>query len=126
MIASETQAVAARLGYDEADDLRRDVSLAARRIGHAVDLTVRSARQALPPHRVLSFIKRERKPNYVQADHGLIISSGEVGLSRATNASDPLVGLQAGALAAQRGLVLSPVTADNLGQRGQALPSPWP
>ena len=72
--------MAARLGYSEADDLRRDVSLAARRIGQAVDLTVRAARQALPQHRVLSFIKRERKPNYVHADHGLIISSGEVGL----------------------------------------------
>ena len=126
LISSETPAVATRLGYHEADDLRRDVSLAARRIGHAVDLTVRAARQALPPHRVLSFIKRERKPNYVPADHGLIISSGEVGLGRTTNASDPLVGLRAGALAARRGLVLSPVTADNLGQQGQTLPSPWP
>jgi [protein-PII] uridylyltransferase len=127
LISSETPAVATRLGYDEADDLRLDVSLAARRIGQAVDLTVRAARQALPPpHRVLSFVKRERKPNYVRADHGLIISSGEVGLGRTTNASDPLVGLRAGALAARRGLVLSPVTADNLGRHGQALPSPWP
>jgi [protein-PII] uridylyltransferase len=126
LISSETDAVAIRLGYSEADDLRRDVSLAARRIGQAVDLTVRAARQALPQHRVLSFIKRERKPNYVQADHGLIISSGEVGLGRATSASDPLVGLRAGALAAQRGLILSPVTAENLGKQGQALPTPWP
>jgi [protein-PII] uridylyltransferase len=126
LIFSETAAVAAQLGYREPDDLRRDVSLAARRIGQAVDLTVRAARQALPQHRVLSFIKRERKPNYIQADHGLIISSGEVGLGRATNASDPLVGLQAGALAARRGLVLSPVTADNLGKQGQAQPTPWP
>ena len=128
LISSETPAVATRLGYHETDDLRRDVSLAARRIGHAVDLTVRAARQALPPpRRVLSFVKRERKPNYVPADHGLIIiSSGEVGLGRTTNASDPLVGLRAGALAARRGLVLSPVTADNLGRQGQALPSPWP
>ena len=126
LIFSETEAVAARLGYGEADDLRRDVSLAARRIGQAVDLTVRAARQALPQHRVLSFVKRERKPNYVQADHGLIISSGEVGLGRTTSASDPLVGLRAGALAAQRGLVLSPVTADNLGKQGQAPSTPWP
>jgi [protein-PII] uridylyltransferase len=126
LISSEASAVATRLGYDEADDLRRDVSLAARRIGHAVDLTVRAARQALPQHRVRTFIKRERKPNYVAADHGLIISSGEVGLGRATDASDPLVGLRAGALAAQRGLVISPVTAENLGQQGQALPRPWP
>jgi len=126
LISTEADAVAARLGYSEADDLRRDVSLAARRIGQAVDLTVRAARQALPQHRVLSFIKRERKPNYVHADHGLIISSGEVGLGRATSASDPLVGLRAGALAGQRGLILSPVTAENLGKQGQALPTPWP
>jgi [protein-PII] uridylyltransferase len=126
LIFSETEAVAARLGYGEADDLRREVSLAARRIGQAVDLTVRAARQALPQRRVLSFVKRERKPSYVQADHGLIISSGEVGLGRTTSASDPLVGLRAGALAAQRGLVLSPVTADNLGKQGQCPPTPWP
>ena len=41
----------------DADDLHRDVSMAARRIGHAVDLTVRAARQALPQRRVLSFIR---------------------------------------------------------------------
>jgi [protein-PII] uridylyltransferase len=126
LIFSETDAVAARLGYTEPDDLRRDVSLAARRIGHAVDLTVRAARQALPPRRVLSFIKRERKPDYIKADHGLIIHSGEVGLGPGTNPDDPLVGLRAGALAAQRGLLLSPVTAENLGKQGQALPTPWP
>jgi [protein-PII] uridylyltransferase len=126
LIASETQAVATRLGYRHSDDLHRDISLSARRIGHAVDLTVRAARQALPQHRVLSFIKRERKPQYVRADHGLIISSGEVGLGRGISAADPLVGLRAGALAAQRGLVLSPVTAENLGKQGQELPTPWP
>jgi [protein-PII] uridylyltransferase len=126
LISSETQAVATRLGYHHPDDLHRDVSLAARRIGHAVDLTVRAARQAVPQHRVLSFIKRERKPQYVQADHGLIISSGEVGLGRGISAADPVVGLRAGALAAQRGLVLSPVTAEHLGRQGEALPTPWP
>jgi [protein-PII] uridylyltransferase len=126
LISSETQAVATRLGYHHPDDLHRDVSLAARRIGHAVDLTVRAARQAVPQHRVLSFIKRERKPQYVQADHGLIITSGEVGLGRGISAADPVVGLRAGALAAQRGLVLSPVTAEHLGRQGQALPTPWP
>jgi [protein-PII] uridylyltransferase len=126
LIFSEAEAVATRLGYREPDDLRREVSLAARRIGHAVDLTVRSARQALPPRRVLSFVKRERKPDYIKADHGLIIHSGEVGLGPGTNPEDPLVGLRAAALAARRGLVLSPVTADNLGKQGEALPTPWP
>ena len=126
LISSETLTVATRLGYHHPDDLHRDVSLAARRIGHAVDLTVRAARQAVPQHRVLSFIKRERKPQYVQANHGLIISSGEVGLGRGISAADPVVGLRAGALAAQRGLVLSPVTAEHLGSQGEALPTPWP
>ena len=126
LIASETPAVATRLGYNHPDDLHRDVTLAARRIGQAVDLTVRAARQAVPQHRVLSFIRRERKPNYIKADHGLIISSGEVGLDAGTTPSDPLVGLRAGALAAQRGLVLSPVTAANLGKQVHAMPAPWP
>jgi [protein-PII] uridylyltransferase len=126
LISSETDAVARRLGYSKADDLHRDVSLSARRIGHAVDLTVRAARQALPQRRVLSFIKRERKPDFIKADHGLIIHAGEVGLGPGTKPSDPLVGLRAGALAAQRGLVLSPVTADNLGKHGPELPTPWP
>jgi [protein-PII] uridylyltransferase len=56
----------------------------------------------------------------------LIIHAGEVGLGRTTDAGDPLVGLHAGALAAQRGLLLSPVTADNLGKLGRPLPTPWP
>jgi [protein-PII] uridylyltransferase len=127
LIFSEIEAVATRLGYREPDDLRREVSLAARRIGHAVDLTVRAARQALPPRGVvLNFIKRERRPDYVKVDHGLIIHSEEVGLGPGTDAADPVVGLRAGALAAQRGLILSPVTADNLGKRGHALTTPWP
>jgi [protein-PII] uridylyltransferase len=126
LIFSEIEAVATRLGYREPDDLRREVSLAARRIGQAVDLTVRAARQALPSRRVLPFMKRERKPDYIRADYGLIIHSDEVGLGPGTDAADPVVGLRAGALAAQRGLILSPVTADNLGKRGHALTTPWP
>jgi len=129
LLASEIDAVATQLGYADPDDLHRDVSMAARRVGHAVDLTVRAARaarQASPKRRVLSFVKRERRPEYSEAEHGLIVHQGEVGLGRATRADDPLVGLQAGALAARRGLALSPVTADNLGRHQPSLPSPWP
>ena len=125
LVLGEVDAVAQRLGYDDPDDLRRDVSLAARRIGHAVDLTARAARGAIPDRRVLSFVKRERRPEYVSADHGLIIHNGEVALGRQASASDPLTGLRAGALAAQRGLVLSPVTADNLGEHAPPLAAPW-
>jgi [protein-PII] uridylyltransferase len=126
LLLGEVTEVARRLGYPDRDDLHRAVSMAARRIGHAVDLTVRAARQVLPQRRVLSFVRRERRPDYTVADHGLIIHQGEVALGTQTSPRQPLIGLQAGALAAQRGLVLSPVTAANLGREAPALPTPWP
>jgi [protein-PII] uridylyltransferase len=66
LLASEAADVAERLGFPDTDSLHRDVSLAARRIGHAVDLTVRAARQVIPQRRVLSFARRERAPVYSQ------------------------------------------------------------
>ena len=126
LLLEQVDPVARQLGYDDPDELRRDVSLAARWIGHAVDLTVRAAQGAVPQRRLLSFTRRERRPEYVEADHGLIIHGGEVALGRRASASDPLIGLRAGALAASRGLMLSPVTADNLGRLAPALPVPWP
>ena len=126
LLAGEVEAVAERLGYADPDDLHREVSLAARRIGHAVDLTVRAAQASVPQRRVLTFGRRGRGPVYTEAEHGLIIHQGEVGLARLESAARPAVGLQAGALAASRGLVLSPVTAENLGLHAPALPTPWP
>ncbi len=126
LLLTEVAEVAHRMGYTDPDDLHRDVSMAARRIGHAVELTVRAARQVIPERRVLSFVKRERRPSYVQAEHGLIIHQGEVALGRSAQPDDPLLGLRAGALASQRGLVLSPVTAQNLGLHAPELPVPWP
>ena len=126
LLASEVDDVAKLLGYASTDGLRREISLAARRIGHAVDITSRAARQAsVPQRRVLSFVRRERKPVYEQAGHGLIVHQGEVGLDKATDPAAPLLGLYAGALAARRGLVLSPVTATNLGAHAPPIPTPW-
>ncbi len=126
LLQEQVEPVASQLGYDEPDELRREVSLAARSIGHAVDLTVRAAQGAVPQRRVLSFRRRERMPEYVEADHGLIIHGSEVALGRRASAGDPLTGLRAAALAASRGLMLSPVTADNLGRLAPPLPVPWP
>jgi [protein-PII] uridylyltransferase len=126
LLLEQVDTVAAQLGYEEPDELRRDVSLAARWIGHSVDLTVRAAQGAVPQRRLLSFTRRERMPEYVEADHGLIIHGSEVALGRRASADDPLTGLRAVALAASRALMLSPVTADNLGRLAPALPVPWP
>jgi [protein-PII] uridylyltransferase len=127
LVAGEADDVAALLGFQQTDDLRRTISLAARRIGHALDLTSRAARQAVVPRRrVLSFARRDRRPVYEQVPGGLIVHQGEVGLDRDTDPATPLLGLLAGALAAERGLVLSPVTAANLGRAAPPLPIPWP
>lgn len=131
LLAAEASDVAARLGYHDPDDLHTAVSMAARRIGHALDLTARAARQALPPPRgVLSRLprsaRRGRGPAYDPAPYGLIVHAGEVGLDQGTDPNLPLLGLQAGAVAAQRGLMLSPVTAANLCARARPLPQPWP
>ena len=125
LLATEAADVAERLGFTDTDKLHREVSLAARRIGHAVDLTVRAARQVIPQRRVLSFARRERAPVYSHEAHGLIVHQGEVGLDRRTRPSTPLLGLHAGALAATRGLVLSPVTAENLGRYAPPIEEPW-
>jgi [protein-PII] uridylyltransferase len=126
LVASEVPDIAKLLGYDDEDELRREVSLAARKIGHAVDLTARAARGVLPARRRFPFGRRERRPQYDTAPHGLIIHLGEVGLGRSTSPAEPLLGLRAGALAASRGLMLSPVTAENLGAHAPPLPTPWP
>jgi [protein-PII] uridylyltransferase len=126
LLAAESADVAKLLEFPDTDALHREVTLAARRIGHAVDVTGRAARQVLPQRRVLSFARKERKPVYTQAPHGLIIHLGEVGLDRTTSPAEPLLGLRAGALAASRGLVLSPVTAANLGTHAPPIGTPWP
>ncbi|MBA8795877.1 [protein-PII] uridylyltransferase [Friedmanniella endophytica] len=131
LLATEVDEVAARLGYPDGDELHRYVSLAARRIGYAVDLTARAARQVLPVRRVISFARRERKPVLSEGPHGLIVHAGEVGLGQRVSVADPLLGLRAAAYAAREGLVLSPVTAENLGRAladgtTPPLPDPWP
>ena len=96
LLAAEVGEVADLMGFADTDALRRDVSMAARRIGHAVYLTSRAARQVLPQlkpsgvGRVLSFARRERRPEYIRADHGLIIHAGEVGLDKNTDPAGPL------------------------------------
>lgn len=126
LLAGEAAEVADRLGLESTDVLHRSVSLAARRIGHAVDLTVREARQVVPERRIFGLRRPSRRPEYERAPYGLVVHRGEVSLDRSASAADPLVGLRAGALAARRGLVLSPVTAEHLARQAPPLPEPWP
>ena len=77
---------------------------------------------------MLSFVRRERRPEYVQADHGLIIHQGEVGARptgqrRATRC----MGLRAGALAGLSAAWCCPRSRRTTsGRHAPALPVPWP
>jgi len=122
LLLAEVAEVSERLGFESADDLRIRVSLAARHVAHALDLTLRDARQVVSVKRVFG---RERKPQLSREPYGLIVHDGEVGLDRGTDPADPVVGLRAGALAADRRLALSPTTAANLGRATTAVPLPW-
>lgn len=124
LLAAEVDAVTVRLGCADPNGLHTQVSLAARRIAHALDLTLRAPRRSAPQRGVLG--RRPRRPQLRPAGHGLIVHDGEVGLERGEVADDPLTGLRAAALAAREGLTLSPITAENLGARAVPLPQPWP
>lgn len=130
LVAAEAAEVAARLrppppgATPDVDGLRRSVSLSARHLTQALDLTLRAARRALPrrsPARVGS-----RRPDIRRLDHGVIVSAAEVGLDRGAT-PDRLTGLRAAAAAARRSLPLSPVTAARLGTAaGQgSTAEPW-
>jgi len=123
LLLTEVDAVAALLHARSADALRMRVSLAARHISHALDLTLRNARQAAGGRRRFGL---NRGPQLSHHPPGLIIHDGEVGLDGGTDPGDPVVGLRAGSLAASRGLPLSPTTATNIGRAARPISAPWP
>lgn len=123
---AEQDAVAAALGYADADDLLTDVSTCGRRIAHALDRTLRAANRAVSQRRGL---RRPVKPRLTPVEPGLAVHEGEVvTLGGTTAVADPVLPLRAAATAARLGLPLSPATAATLGRVAAThpLPSPWP
>ncbi|QKE84245.1 [protein-PII] uridylyltransferase [Arthrobacter sp. NEB 688] len=117
-------AVAALLGFPDADDLLTAVSGAGRLIAYALDGTVRRAGQS---QRARALRVGPRRPQMTPLGHGFFSSDGEVvlGSSRLAETDDAMA-LRAGVVAARAGLPVARATLENLAAHVPPLPEPWP
>ncbi|GAB2880722.1 [protein-PII] uridylyltransferase [Nocardioides pacificus] len=123
-IAPEAWAdLASDLGLDDAHAVQRHVREAGRRVTHLSQLAWRRIEAVLD--RPVSS-RGARRPELVPLAAGVALSRGEVVLDgKVAPADDPLLLLRAAAEAAERDVVLAPVTAARLVRECPALPEPW-
>lgn len=121
LVLEEQAAVAEALGYDDADELMRDVSAAARRISWTSDeVWIRVDSSLAGP-----FQRRISRDRDLGA--GIVLREGVVELRAESDLeSDPLTPLRVAAAAAGRGTRIERRTLDRMARSTPAMPTPWP
>lgn len=124
LLLQEQDAVAAPLGFADADALVAAVTDAARTIAYASDGTWR---RSLAAARRRPLGSRRRRPARRPLALDVVEQEGEVVLARdAQPADDPGLVLQVARAAAQANLPIAPATLSRLTERRPPLPDPWP
>jgi [protein-PII] uridylyltransferase len=120
LVLEEQTAVAEALGYDDADELMRDISAAARRISWTSDeVWIRVDSSLAGPFQ--RRISRDR-----DLGSGIVLREGVVEL-RADNelVSDPLTPLRVAAAAAGHDTRIERRTLDRMARSTPSMPTPW-
>ncbi len=120
LFLTEQDAVAADLGFLDADVLMFEVSKAARSVDYVMDLTW----HRIEHRKGRSFFRR---PQATAVGKGLEEIDNELTLESGFDiSSDPGLGLRAAAMSAQRGIPLSIEACIAIAQNFSDLPTPWP
>lgn len=115
--------LAEELGLADAEAAQRHVRSLGRRLAHLSRVTWHRAEAVLAG----GTRSGARRPHLTPVAPGVAESGGEVVLDgRVAPADDPVLLLRAAAEAAERGLLLSPVSAARLVAECPPLPEPWP
>ncbi|HEU4945620.1 MAG TPA: [protein-PII] uridylyltransferase [Kribbella sp.] len=127
VVADVAADVAAGLGLADRDALLRHIYATGRTLAHVCDVSWRRVESlmARPPRSRRR--SRTGGPLLLALDEGIGQHEGEVVLMPdARPERDPVLGLRAAAVAADRDLVLSPAVCTRLAVGSAALPEPWP
>ncbi|WHT18061.1 [protein-PII] uridylyltransferase [Crossiella sp. CA-258035] len=128
--AEDGDEIALALGLPDRFELARLLSATGRTVAYAVDVALRTARNALPRKGFAALSSRapwNRGPARRPLDDGVVLHGGEVALARdAVPARDPGLLLRVAASAARTG---SPIAAGTLARLADSAPElrrPWP
>ncbi len=121
LVLQEHDAVAAQLGLDT-DEMLRRVSAGGHTVAHELQATLRRALQARAPRRGIP----RRRPELRMLGDGCYVHEGEVVLGKGADHDDPMLPLVLARHAAAEDLPISDITARNLAARTPDLPTPWP